>query len=40
MLVQNGAWDDVSGETFLRNLLARGIEGAKYDLVSSAARVI
>lgn len=31
--VQNGHWDDVSGETFLRNLLSRGIERAQYDLV-------
>ncbi|BDA42224.1 hypothetical protein COCOBI_03-1110 [Coccomyxa sp. Obi] len=29
---RNGHWDDVSGETFLRNLLSRGIEKAQYTL--------
>ena len=32
-LLQSGNWDDVSGETFLRGLLSRGIEVAKYSVV-------
>jgi hypothetical protein len=31
--LQNGHWDDVSGETFLRNLLSQSIGEAKYDTV-------
>lgn len=32
--MQSGSWDDISGETFLRGLLSRGIEIAKYSVVS------
>ena len=32
---QDGAWDDVSGETFLRTLLSMPTQGAKFDVVSS-----
>ena len=35
--VQSGAWDDVSGETFLRKLLAMPIEHAKWTTVSILA---
>ena len=31
--VQDGAWDDVSGETFLRKLLSMPIEAAKWKTV-------
>ena len=31
--VQDGAWDDVSGETFLRELLSMPIEHAGYNMV-------
>lgn len=31
--VQNGAWDDVSGENFLRTLLGMPIEAARWDTV-------
>ena len=30
---QNGHWDDVSGESFLRKLLSQTIEEAKYSTV-------
>ncbi len=33
--MQTGSWDDISGETFLRGLLSRGIEIAQYSVVSS-----
>ena len=33
-LVQSGAWDDVSGETFLRKLLSMPTEHAKWTTVS------
>ena len=32
-IVQDGAWDDVSGETFLRELLSMPIEHAGYNMV-------
>lgn len=32
---QDGAWDDVSGETFLRTLLSMPTQGAKFDVVCS-----
>lgn len=32
--LQSGAWDDVSGETFLRNLLSMPLEHAKWTTVS------
>ena len=35
--MQTGSWDDISGETFLRGLLSRGIEIAQYSVVSSEA---
>ena len=34
--VQDGVWDDVSGETFLRTLLSMPTQGAKFDVVSAA----
>jgi len=34
LLMQQGSWDDISGETFLRGLLSRGIEVAQYSVVS------
>jgi len=33
---QDGAWDDVSGETFLRTLLTMPIQEAKYSVVRSS----
>lgn len=33
--VQNGSWDEVSGEAFLRKLLSMPIEEAKFNTVSS-----
>ena len=33
--LQSGGWDDVSGETFLRNLLSMPLEHAKWNTVSS-----
>ena len=30
---QNGAWDDVSGETFLRTLLSMPVQAAKFKTV-------
>lgn len=32
--LQSGAWDDVSGESFLRNLLCMPLEHAKWTTVS------
>ncbi len=32
--LQEGTWDDVSGETFLRTLLAMPVQEAKYSVVS------
>ena len=32
--MQSGGWDDVSGETFLRNLLSMPLEHAKWTTVS------
>lgn len=32
--LQDGSWDDVSGETFLRRLLAMPIQEAKWNVVS------
>ncbi len=34
--MQDGVWDDVSGETFLRTLLSMPTQGAKFDVVSAA----
>ena len=31
--MQNGPWEDVSGDTFLRTLLSMPIQGAKFDTV-------
>lgn len=33
-ILQSGGWDDVSGETFLRNLLSMPLEHAKWTTVS------
>ena len=33
MLPQTGAWDDVSGETFLRTLLSMPVQAAKFRTV-------
>lgn len=33
---QDGAWDDVSGETFLRKLLTMPIQEAKYNVVRAS----
>lgn len=33
--LQEGTWDDVSGETFLRTLLAMPVQEAKYSVVCS-----
>ena len=33
LLLQQGAWDDISGETFLRNLLAMPLDHAKWSTV-------
>jgi len=38
VLVQNGSWDEVSGEAFLRKLLSMPIEEAKFNTVSSQQR--
>jgi len=37
---QNGAWDDVSGETFLRTLLSMPVQGAKFKTVRPPARCL
>ena len=38
--LQEGVWDDVSGETFLRKLLSMPVESAKYNTVCSPPRTI
>jgi hypothetical protein len=36
-ILQDGSWDEISGEAFLRKLLSMPIEEAKYNTVSSSS---